>query len=46
MCHAGSGRGIAAPRGAYGDLCEPCWVRVLAVVERLLERAPRAAGGK
>lgn len=32
--HAGACHGPAAPRGAFGDLCDACWE----AVQRLLKR--------
>lgn len=29
-CHSGAGHGPASERGAYGALCDACWVELLA----------------
>jgi hypothetical protein len=36
MCHA-----CALPHGPFGELCDGCWRRVLAIVERVLGRKMR-----
>lgn len=33
-CHAGAGHGRGLPRGAFGELCLPCWQAVRAFLDR------------
>jgi hypothetical protein len=40
-CHAGSQHPEPADRGVFGWLCDPCWVRVITIVERVLGRKTR-----
>jgi hypothetical protein len=40
-CHAGAGHGPSFDRGAFGDLCEPCWTAVRRLLSR---RAGRVEG--